>query len=436
MRFYRSAVSVHFRQVALAYYPKLKDNPGYMRFFEYLCLGGFMDKITENLLIPAPMLAQIEDVPYTCNYVGRKFLEAFQRDIMLGFEWSRWDVSLHRARQVTRFPLHPEVKEALDIELNYFYKKIDKVYMDGTEQTEWHLRSYRYQQKAESMERMAKCGCEDARKILDYMTNLPYDTYLPILKKMPEAVSQAQKLDGRSRLHALKVLRNINLCCQPFLTPSEHEKTVRLYGRSAGLLNLKREIRQTLTSDWRDYDLRSCHFAIAGQLWNSEKMVSYSKKSIWHEFNVEDKKKEALKIGLYALIYGAKQLGVKRHLIEKVGKDLGESFMNHELIVDIVNKRDSFANTVIANGGLVDCYGRQLSTKDNDPYSILAQANQAVEMKLLSPVIDYADEKIQIPLWQHDGFSVSSVKDCTKELKEIVDNRCREMGIPTELITK
>ena len=66
-------------------------------------------------------------------------------------------------------------------------------------------------------------------------------------------------------------------------------------------------------------------------------------------------------------------------------------------------------------GGRQNIYGRWLSTKEFGVPSILAQCAQAVEMRLLSPVIDLAERHggksgFSIMLWQHDGFAVVAHK--------------------------
>ena len=67
-------------------------------------------------------------------------------------------------------------------------------------------------------------------------------------------------------------------------------------------------------------------------------------------------------------------------------------------------------------GGRDNIYGKRLSTAEFSVASILAQCAQAVEMRLLSPVIDLAETHgrevgVQsILLWQHDGFAFTAHK--------------------------
>jgi hypothetical protein len=96
-------------------------------------------------------------------------------------------------------------------------------------------------------------------------------------------------------------------------------------------------------------------------------------------------------------------------------------------------------------GYAVDIFGKRYEmTHDcfdgwNDR-SILAQLAQATELYILEPAIDYVinNRDCDIALWQHDGFSLV-FSDSSKQVlqlnkvKQLVDERIKEMGIITEL---
>lgn len=247
--------------------------------------------------------------------------------------------------------------------------------------------------------------------------------------------------------HQLNLLNAIYNNCQPFYKPVE--KSVRIFSFNENILGLKKSVKQNLLPGLIECDLKSAQLAIAATLWNIPEIKEFlsEKKSIWDELadcyglKLNPDLKSILKNCLYATMYGMLPVNLKSMLNQHLGTF--DPFFNNNIIKLLLKERNKQFNQISDCGGATSCFGNFLSTSKFSRRSILAQLAQAIELKLLYPIIKLARENtdcngFSILLFQHDGFSwlphrTSCKRKWSYILNNVVYESARSLGINTSL---
>ncbi len=153
--------------------------------------------------------------------------------------------------------------------------------------------------------------------------------------------------------------------------------------------------------------------------------------------------KDYFKEALYAIMYGAAKTTVSL-ILSPLGEDALTTFKSHYVIQIMWNASREQLQKISQNGGMKDCFGRWLTRKkEMSCRSILAQVSQAMELLLLSGVVELAiqekdTQSFKITLWQHDGFTIQFRRQTQKfywikRITEEVTDKVQELGVPTSL---
>ncbi len=335
---------------------------------------------------------------------------------------------------------------------------------DGRKFNSAKQRAWRESDRSLALERMTEAACPDAVTLGNYLNGAAPHRYTSLLPNMQVAAEAACALPNPDAVkHQMRVLRAISQQPVPFYAPSSRGRTIRLFGFNESLLALKKVVRQALAPSWRTADLRSAQLAIVAQQWNipsvQEFLRDYSG-SVWDylfaELQIErtDERKRAVKDALYSALYG-RTPGFTAYMLSKTLQmsGVGARFLQIPLIAELFCARERMFDKIQKAGGACNVYGQWIALRDDssvpkekrvDAASVLSQLAQAMEMRLLAPVIDSAiEEKANargwgMMLWKHDGFNWASHKaeDVSRwmsRLQEMVQVQARHFNIITQL---
>lgn len=449
-------VSPTFRTRIKELIPQLGENPAYWNLFGILMFGMREDE-TGKTLIPRELLAICEGNEYLVddkNYVAKDFLLEFKLNVNATLEWSNWSYQDKRCRVVTIIEWSPEVLQAVQDERNKVWEGSGRVFLsDGVKWSEYRQRTIRVITYAEVMRRMEKAEVDTAKNLISYVNTLPVLTFNRLKKNLPYAEQVArQQSDADNQLDLLRAIEDEY---KPFYQPTKH--SIRIFPFSENICCLQRDVRKALIQGWTEFDLKSAQLAIAAKLWNLPEVSKYLEegRSIWADlyttFGIEKEKnpraKDYFKEALYAVMYGASKTKVAQ-ILSPLQQNAFDLFISNYIIRIMWNAREEQLKRINLNKGMEDCYGRWLELKkESSCRSILAQVSQAMELLLLSGVVELAiqekhTQSFTITLWQHDGFAVQFRREAQKEywqkrITEVVADKAQELGVPTTLeVTK
>ena len=186
-----------------------------------------------------------------------------------------------------------------------------------------------------------------------------------------------------------------------------------------------------MTQDWVTADLRSAQLAIVAKLWRIECITDYleSGKSIWPDLcghmgvPYDAGNKAAMKNALYALIYGAADETLTKHLGQHfpIASAAFTRFTSHPIIRSLLRARKRQMSKIRDAKGATDAFGTWMPVEytpvKGKPYnydnvrSIMACVAQSYELKLLLPVVEAAQAQrgeehgFVVTTWLHDGFT-------------------------------
>lgn len=461
MRLIRKTVSAPFRALVAELYPGLGANRAYWEFFGYLLFGSFFDRDTGRLVINQGLLAEIEGKPVN-RYRGIEFLEAFRRDVLSPetFEWTQWAANKDgrgKCRQVKKFGVPPQIEEAVEAELLKTNHSAGRVYfVDGTAFSRAKQAADRKEYRRAATDKLENVDCDLAREILEYLNALPSNRFSKLVKKnLPDALAVAEGIKNpRGRKIQLRILRAIADQPQPFYSPSSKGRTVRIFGVHECFVSLKGEVRRALTRSCSEADLANSQLAICARLWNIPEIENFlaSGKNFWIYlcerlgFTAKDKAllKDAFKEPLYSACFGMPKSHVQaaftRNLNRKGIKNGGARLVLSPLMKALFEARGRMVEMIRAHGGGLNCFGKWISLNASVSVdSILAQQAQAVELKLLHPLIKLAREHpddFSVLLWQHDGATIYFHRRADlwrQKIVEAVQGEIDESGIKTHL---
>lgn len=203
MNFADRTVSRTFREGLGRECPALADNPTYWRMTGHLLFGTRRDADTKLLMLPAELLASMEERTPGGNYSGTKFLDAFRADVLdFQVEEHVWSprADLCRCRAVKSITLPPTVETLLQEE-----RRRQKDGLDKTNVRVWLSTGSVYLPRHATARRKAQqCEAEAAAQedyvnpntqmLLAYLNSLPPNRFTSALKHIPEAMEAAENL--------------------------------------------------------------------------------------------------------------------------------------------------------------------------------------------------------------------------------------------------
>lgn len=488
MRLYDKPVSKHFYDEVLRMYPILRENESYLRMFFHLSFPAniYRDENSGLILVSESILAMIErkehDLVVSHRYNGGKFLQDFKRDVLPNFDWSGYSKSDGKSRAVVHSGFSQGYQQLLDAEKSNVWKFDKRVYfLSGQAYNRANREAQKALQRRDAFEMMKLTENQDALMIGSYLNDLPSNAFTNIVNRNLEAAIEVAKsmiykpkrkmkeserrlIETRNRERNLEVLATIEAQAQPFYKPVEN--TVRLFTITDSIAQLSTPVREALTNGWVEVDLKSSQLAITATLWGATDVVEFLQRggNIWREMflyyeiepNVDIKK--AFKDALYALLFGANETEVQRHLTKRLKalgvKSGGSLFMKHWIIESMVAARNKEIDRITTLGGDYTIYGSWLPLADNltkgsisnryyDVKSILAQQAQAVEMKIIATLFRLAanTDDFAITLYQFDGVSIlfkmkHRQDEYIQRMKESVESIAKSLGIHTTLEVK
>ena len=465
------AVSADLYRTLTSEYPTIKTQPQFARLFGYLCWGTWTDELSGRLVLDSEILAQMLDKwkPWKQrNFRAHTFLKAFASATGLAIRYSNWDSTSGLSRVLTSLPLPPHIRAAVGAEEQNVSKALNLVsIVDGSKYNTAKQRAWREADRSVALERLADSACPDAMALGSYLNGVCPHRYTALLTNLEAAAQVARTLPkpdaARQQIRVLRAIRDQPV---PFYVPSSRGRTVRLFGLNESLLSLKKEVRQTLAPHWRTADLRSAQLAIVATQWDIPLVQEFLRDypgSIWDylfaELEVErtDERKRAVKDALYAALYGRTPGFAAYMLSRTLGMPgIGGRFLRIPLVEELFLARERMFDKVQKARGARDVYGHWIHLVDGpdvlkgkkvDAASVLSQLAQAMEMKLLSPVIHSAIRERAcahgwaITLWKHDGFNFVSHKaederGWCQALRDAVKIQADSFGILTQLETE
>ncbi|MEK7577574.1 MAG: hypothetical protein AAB492_03075 [Patescibacteria group bacterium] len=341
-------------------------------------------------------------------------LKKFSQEVQ-ALEWSGYNYTTNQAR-VTLEPNWPDhIKEAIQSERTKLFDQ-DKVYfITGNRVTPY--RQYAMMNEIKRTIPMLT-DMPQSQTWLTYMNTLPSNSFSKLIKENgPRTLEKIFSLE-EDQEHQWHVFSGIVDTIYQSYKPAEH--SVRLVPGSEHHIGLlKREVRRELTNGWHEMDLKHSQLAIGAKLWNVPSVEQFLRKggNMWNLIMsvTGETDKDLIKRCVYGLMYGAGKKTLEGRLRENYQKFAGISF-----IQDLFAARQVRLKQIEKDNGALNCYGQFLSVSEltktmplfKAKLSILAQLSQAVEMKLLDPVLELAmqnkdDHGFTIMLYQYDGLSIA-----------------------------
>ena len=472
-----------FRDYVINRLPALNRDNRYLAFFTFLLFGYRLCKVNDRLMIQGKLVAACMGRKYDYQHKNLNtgdFLEDFRRDVLPDFRYSKYDRKSGASRVVLDTGLPDDISklfaEQQDKNASDFEKRV--CFLTGKAYNKTFRKDLRLQAAELAYDIARQPLCEAQRLVLDYLNNLNPKLFSKVLVHLNEAKTEANNLPLHQKNAALNTIRAIEDQPKPYYAPSRRGNTVRVHGVNPSLLSLKSSIRKKLTQDWTDYDLVSSQLAICASLWNVADVYEFLVQgqdiwvSIFSHFGLNYEKyknrfKPDLKQALYATLYGSTKAnivsgrpdknatggyelkgGLTQSELGKIIPEVGDRFFSH-FVVDAMYKAGmKERKRVKEEKGAWDCFNRWIPVVESDDEStrvdaksIVCQVAQAQELQLLLPVFQLANEnqdRFQIALFQHDGFSVAFTSRDRKnrwsrEIHKVVEEEAVRLSIPTKL---
>lgn len=469
----RQSVSSSTRRLLFEKHPTLEEHNGHRAFACYLLGSSFISDFSGQVVIPADYVAHCygcENIRYQGRIRASDLLRIFRRDIAPDFEWDN-DYGETKAREVQQTGLDEEVVRAAEDDFHTSIHRLDSPvhFMDGRRITPtW--RTHKRDETQERIEDEQEVPNTVAARWQDYLHDLPARAFGDTKNNFGEAQEVVRGFDEPKRTQVARTLTSVETQLKPFYKFSE--RTTRLVSDGQTLQSIDSDVRAALLQDYQKFDLRSAQLAIVSKTWDCKNLHSFldDGNDVWaylcDELGVPYTKpnKAVLKKGLYSTVYGASKFMVEHEYMEgeaesmrqkgyaiDVGSEVRERFTEVPLMSEVYEKRSREMDKIQENGGAEDIFGSWLSVKvrnemedcSNPVPSILAAKNQAIEMWLLEPALELAEQELErarpyfrIILNLHDGFAVKHYRRAKKNqsrLVNAVNKKAADADIPTVL---
>ena len=492
-------------------YPVLGERPDYLRFTVHVLNAAVAEGGFVATPVPYDFLGAIvgkANQAASRNFEAGDFLDGYKRAMAAASASHRepFDVSFSgyregECRRVRSLSVPSDLRRAvLDFHTHPFGHDLVRVTPSG---------AVTLNERAIRRHRTARIAAVEphsnspalARDLLGYLNGLPLQPFTRVAD--PEALEAALRYAGREYADApaklqyvRRVLTAVSLQPMPIYRTSAN--TVRVFAEGHSLASLPTPLRRLLSerAGWVELDLEHSQLAIGAALWKVEpvvEMLSGNDFDVWDDLirrlgldpeallrddhALYRRVKAALKPNVYGILFGASRHDLARFgfaydfdpsrtdravvkrrelLTWMFGRPLdalGEAFLAHPLMAAMLEARERRMAEVMATGYLLDAFARKLALRKDEAHgatvrSLLAQEAQAMELKLLEPVIRAAIAETEkkrpnwrIVLWQHDGFSLWVKEDrlvafTVAILQDLVREAARAEGVPTQLVVK
>ncbi len=409
-------VSNSFRETLLNVFPRIHERKHYWPLLAYLL---FPTQIAEKkILLARNTLTEIFGYSSVPPYFNtERLLRGFAEAMHLEFTWSDYNKLEERARVVEKLVWPKRILIGLEFEREHLLWKEGRVFLiSGKPFT--RKKQYRFMNEERILALQFIARTKETQLVLDYMNNIPSSNLFASLIRR----NGGKTLDVISNLksdmvHQWNIFSSIYYNYTQVYKPVE--KSVRIFPFRERIVSLQSEVRKVLTHGLLEADLKNAQFAIAATLWNIPSIKKFLKDggNMWeYLYQLGTTDKDKLKTVLYSLMFGMHHVGTTAQLNE-IGIRY-KDFIALPLIKDLIQARNKEMNHIKMNGGATTCFGDFLpitenssKTQEEQIRSVLAQCCQAMELKLLLPVVELAMENkgkhgFTIALWQHDGFTI------------------------------
>lgn len=448
------------RNEARRAHPGLDLHPAYWRFYSYLIAPTHIDDRHAEPVISAATLAGIEGKQHQLaarNYRATRFLAAFQRDALPDLRIvDSWSYREGRARFVQADGVDPEVKAATRAALEVPpWERPNPVRLDtGKQQHERDAPAQRRTrvQLATSIDPATR-GCGP---IVVYQNAMDRRAYAHITRKnfaaaagTIEAGSPGSSTDQAR--HGLSLILE-----DPVPLLKAVPRSDRAFGIGPTPMTLRSDVRRALTGGWHEYDLRHAQLSIIARLWGVDALapILAAETNVWEHFADElgvplETHKAALKRATYTIVFGG---GLRRiandftHNLRRSGNaDDAADVLNHFLRLPLVRSllvaRRIRMDQILRAGGLINYFGREIPARTAaQARSALAQEAQAIEIALILPIYELADQKrvFRVMIYSFDGVTISFRDQRTanaweSRIQAVVENKAAELGVSTRL---
>lgn len=457
-------VDREFRKAVAEGLPGLASDYRLWRILEYILFGTWVDEETGMLVLSAKQTAYLvgdERKWLYHRFNQQKLLDEFSERVFAvdteGIIFNDWFGPNRAGRVVAQVPhwlndLAASERRKTGGELVEF--------ATGAPWTRQRQAKATQSMRLEAIEAMKSSPCPETARLLQHLNGLPSNSFVSIRERIPGAHELVDQL-GRDTERQHNLLRAVEQHCQPLYQPVGG--SVRVYSLNESFLRLKREVREHLTSEWMEADLRSAQLAIVAARWNCARLKDYLQqgRSIWPELlgalglSPDDEQKSLLKELVYAVVFGMEERNLKALAARQWPQISGpwDRLKRNRLLREVLRARRVAFKRIRADGRATDAFGRTLllasrgrshgAYQPDNAKSLMAQVAQSWELRLMLPILVLAEENrgpsgFRLMMWLHDGVAIH-VPDSRrreswrKRISDAVDANAMALGIPTSL---
>lgn len=479
----RQTGSQEFYNTIQQTWPTIRYNQRLYSLVLYLMFPVWFDDETGKIVLEQSHIAKIvnqEKQLHRGDFSAVYWLEQV-KEILPRFEYSGYMTNKARVVEVIEWP--NAIQKGLEVMRTNYYNKTGDVYLlTGKKVNKRNNAALRqedrdYAQQLEKkrqkeLKRMAKSGIREADTILEMLNALSSNMFVRLLDNldnvwiealnMPETTQTEQIL----KAYVLNLLRLVAIQPQPFYMAVE--KSARLYSMNDSILRLPRKLRKLFIADLTTLDLKASQLTIVAKDWNIEWLQDFLKTdgNVWRylfnelgldyglkQTDIEEYEriKDVLKHeGLYPIIYGREPNALRssmksefikaRNAFKSIGLTV-DQFLNTQMMSEILTARSRVYADIRRNKGAADIFGRWIPVdKNTSVASVASQLAQAVELKLMYPIVQEAFKSAQfeIVIWLHDSVSIN-VKDNRRldywitKLQDVVSSHAATLGYSISL---
>lgn len=429
---YRHYITAEMKMIIEKYYPCVIDDITIRNFVMYLLFGAAeKDWETGDLQL---RLSHKDIAVLTNNNIHHNDWSSgeFIKKIQSLKEFQDLEIEeyvpKYKCRLIKKYTIPEAVKKALDIEKSKRQKNTIH-YATGTKITKQKAADIKKQNQKiiESWSQIAGVT-DDQKYVLNYLNNLDERIFN---SKIDKNFEKAEKEiinycaeDETKKNKYLNLLSYIRQDSKPlyYTVAGSH----RLFSRGS-ITSLIKPARKALCSGWIDFDLKSAYIAILSKILKSEETNKVLDIGVWEYLKSHNiNKTNTLKQVMYSLCFGK---SLKKIKIENINDENILKLIELPFIKDIKEKCNLKLKEIM----------KQYNCSHKIARGSLAKLVSKIELKLLKPVFELANEKkyFNIVLYQFDGVTVSVTPDKASHainlLTKTINAKIKELGYKTEL---
>lgn len=417
--------SKYFRDELLRFYPALKDTE-FLKLAIWLIFSRFTDEETDNVVVPAELLARISGKHIQLdmgNFKSSKLLTKFSNEVA-PLVVSGWSYANGKAREVESITWKSRVQQLIDQELRFEHKG-ERVYLlSGETYTNNKLKKKeQYQQMDSTLSLLRMKPVPEQIFIQQYINALPLGIFEAMFEKnFNDAVEVAKRLSN-SEYH-LGVLHNLRDDVKPVVKFVANSP--RLFGSGMTLMNLKKEPRKVLMGGTEDIDVQNCQLRIIAKIWDIPEVSEILQIGSFWDYVMQriSLTKEQIKTATYTIIFG----GTKKELRKQLGDDL-EALIDLPIYKILLKARNKRKRQIKLAGGVTNAFGKWLPADRTNQRlrSLLAQEAQSYELAIMAAGFEEATKRDDgiIVLYQFDGVSIIGTKQFQEAVTDALEQKAR-----------